>query len=107
MASKLPRLAAILALLIGMGWAVAGAPGPAKLRSAGVLSAPVARAVESTPTPSALDGIPFFEGGGHGNNVEALSHQDGRFEFDGRADYVRDVNNDVTESNLAVARATC
>jgi len=70
-------------------------------------SAPVASAVEATPTPSVTDEIPFIEDGRHVNSVEASNRRDGRFELEGRADFVREQHDDVTAGNQAYAHATC
>jgi putative peptide zinc metalloprotease protein len=111
MASILPRLVVIIALVSGGGWAAAGSPAPGQLWSSEPVSAPVASAVEATPAPSAagslIDEIPFIEDGRHVNSVEALNRRNAAFEFQGRADYVREKQDDVTAGNQAVARATC
>jgi len=107
MTSILPRLAVVLALLTSGGWAAAGAPAPTNFWTPSAPSAPVAAAVEGTPTPSALDEILFIENGRHVNSVEAENRRDGRFELQGRADYVREKQDDVTAGNQAVAHATC
>jgi putative peptide zinc metalloprotease protein len=107
MASILPRLAVILALVTGTGWAAAGAPAPSVPWSPSAPSAPIASAVEATPTPSVTDEIPFIEDGRHVNSVEAQNRRDGHFELQGRADFVREQHDDVTAGNQAVARATC
>src|SRR5205809_137886 len=108
----LPRLAVVFALVTGGGWAAAGAPAPSTPWSSSQPAAPqpVAQANEVTPTPSAgdvTDEVPFIEDGRHVNNVESSNQRDGRFEFNGRADYVRENHDDVTAGNQAVARATC
>src|SRR3982750_3488332 len=112
MTSIIPRIAVVLALLTGGGWAAAGAPAPSNIWSPSAPSAPVAAAVEATPTPSVTsnavtDEIPFIEDGRHVNSVEAQNRNDGRFELQGRADYVREKQDDVTAGNQAVARSTC
>jgi putative peptide zinc metalloprotease protein len=110
MASILPRLAVILALVTGTGWAAAGAPSPATVwheAAPPAPAAPAASAAEETPAPSVTDEIPFIEDGRHVNTVEAQNRRDGRFELQGRADYVREQHDDVTAGNQAYAHATC
>src|SRR5215217_3537713 len=107
MASIIPRLALIMALITGTGWAAAGAPAPSVLWSPSAPSAPIAAAVEVTPEPSVTEEIPFIEDGRHVNSVEANNIHDGRLELQGRVDYVREKQNDVTAGNQAVAHATC
>jgi putative peptide zinc metalloprotease protein len=107
MASIIPRLVVILALLTGTGWAAAGTPTPTALWSPSAPSVPVAAAVEVTPVPSVTDEIPFIEDGRHVNSIEANNIHDGRLELQGRVDYVREKQDDVTAGNQAVARATC
>lgn len=110
MHSLIPRLALVLALVTGTGWAAAGAPSPATVWRDGAPSAPAAPAVsaaEVTATPSVTDEIPFIEDGRHVNSVEAQNRRDGSFELQGRADFVREQHDDVTAGNQAVARATC
>jgi len=106
MASILPRLAIVLALVTGTGWAVAGVPSPSPW-SPSAPSAPVAAAVEATPTPSTTDEIPFIEDGRHVNSVDAFNQHDGRLELDGKVDLVREKKDDVTAGNQAYAHATC
>jgi len=106
MASILPRLAVILALLTGTGWAVAGAPVINGLLSPSVPAAPVAVADELTQTGSVIGDIQFIEDATHRNNVLAVNNVDGRFELNGRVDFVRG-NDKVTAGNQAVANSNC
>src|SRR3954471_3560767 len=107
MASILPRLAVIVALITGTGWAAAGAPTPSGPWRPSAPSVPVAAAVEASATPSATDEIPFIEDGRHVNTVDAVNQHDGRLELQGKVDLVREKKDDVTAGNQAYAHATC
>jgi hypothetical protein len=112
MHSAMLRLAAVLALLTGTGWAAAGTPVPSTpWSSTSAPFVPVASAVEATPTPSVTDAvlneIPFIEDGRHVNTVDAFNQHSGRLELQGKVDLVREKQDNVTAGNQAVARATC
>jgi len=106
-------LAAAAALLSSGVWVASGEQAPflPQTSAPAADTVPTATATAVAPTPDNSDpdfqAVPFHEEGGSSNIVNLNNNQDGRFRFDGRADFVRVQGGNVTSRNEAQANASC